>query len=62
MPVHHRPVTPEEAVEPIASDPAPDVRSWQAAKIEAGLKDADEGRFASAERVREIVRKYIPNG
>ena len=54
--------TVKEAIIPIEGEPAEDVRLWQAEKIRAGLKAADEGRFASPEAVRAVIAKYIPNG
>jgi hypothetical protein len=48
------PVTPPEAAE--------DVLEWQMRKLKERQKAADEGRFASAEAVRSVIRKFIPNG
>jgi predicted transcriptional regulator len=31
---------------------------WQIAEIEAGIADADQGRFASAEDLASVVAKY----
>jgi predicted transcriptional regulator len=56
------PLTAEEAVAPVSADAADDVRAWQIAKIKAGLKAADEGRFAAPEAVRAVIQKFIPNG
>ena len=42
--------------------PSEDVRAWQMRKIKERQKAADEGRFASSEAVRAVIRKFIPNG
>jgi predicted transcriptional regulator len=35
-----------------------DLRRWQIEEIEAGIADADAGRFASDEEIESIVTKY----
>lgn len=35
-----------------------DLRSWQASEIEAGLREADAGDFASEEEVEATFRKW----
>ena len=52
----------------ISSDAAPatpkaseEVLAWQAEKIRAGLKAADEGRFVTPEAVAAVVQKYSRN-
>lgn len=57
-----RPLSTREATVPAVDEPSADVKAWQKAKIEAGLKAANEGRFATADAVKEVVRKFIPNG
>ena len=57
-----KPLTHAEAIDPLAGEPEDDVRRWQAEKIRAGLKAADEGRFASPEAVRAVIAKFISNG
>jgi predicted transcriptional regulator len=57
-----KPLTTEEAATPSPLEAAEEVRAWQVEKIKAGLKAADEGRFASPEAVRAVIRKFIPNG
>ncbi|EHK79712.1 CopG family ribbon-helix-helix protein [Sinorhizobium meliloti] len=32
---------------------------WQLAEIEAGLAEADRGKFADEEDVAKVVRKYV---
>ncbi|EFG8564898.1 hypothetical protein BL756_005418, partial [Escherichia coli] len=44
-------ITPPESDEVSA-----EVRDWQIEKIKAGLKAADEGRFASSEAVQAVIR------
>ena len=57
-----KPLTVEEATSPVTQEASAEVRAWQARKIKAGLKAADEGRFASSEAVKAVVKKFIPNG
>ena len=33
---------------------------WQLAEIEAGLGDAESGRFASTDDVARVIAKYVP--
>ena len=56
------PPTAKEATSPVIGEAIADVRAWQAEKIKAGLKAADEGRFASPQAVKAVVRKFIANG
>jgi predicted transcriptional regulator len=62
MATTQKPPTIKEATSPVTREPSPEVRAWQAKKIKAGLKAADEGRFASPEAVKAVVKKFIPNG
>ena len=62
MSVPQKPLTAAEAVAVSPPEATADVRLWQLEKIKAGLKAADEGRFASAEAVKAVIRKFIPNG
>lgn len=57
-----KPLSFDDATFPAAYEPTADVRAWQAEKIKAGLKAADEGRFASPEAVKAVIQKFIPNG
>jgi predicted transcriptional regulator len=56
------PLSADEATSPVTEDASAEVRAWQRAKIKAGLKAADEGRFASPDNVRTTIQKFIPNG
>jgi predicted transcriptional regulator len=56
----HKPVLFDEAAFPETDDASEDVREWQAQKIRAGLKAADEGRFATPEAIKAVLQKYIP--
>lgn len=47
---------------PAEDNPNADLEAWQKAKIKAGLKDADEGRFATPDAVKTVIRKFVPNG
>jgi predicted transcriptional regulator len=57
-----KPLSTDEAVSPVMDEAPAEVKAWQAEKIKAGLRDADQGRFASKEAVEAIVQKFIPNG
>jgi predicted transcriptional regulator len=57
-----KPLSSDDAILPTSHEVTAEVRAWQAAKIKAGIKAADEGRFASPEAVKAVVRKFIPNG
>lgn len=62
MPMSPKPLSIDEVTAPAVGEPSEDVRAWQATKIKAGLKAADEGRFASPDAVKAVIRKFIPNG
>ncbi|MBW9056672.1 hypothetical protein [Rhizobium mesosinicum] len=62
MSTNHKPLSFDDATFPPLQEATADVRAWQAEKIKAGLKDADAGRFASAEEVKAVIQKFIPNG
>ena len=55
------PPTAKEATSPVIGEATADVRAWQAEKIKR-VKAANEGRFASPQAVKAVVRKFIPNG
>ena len=57
-----RPLTLDEATEPADAAPSADVKAWQDAKVRAAIKAADAGDFASDEKVRRVIRKYVPHG
>ncbi len=57
-----RPLTIDEATKPVTTKPDADVQEWQDAKVKAAIKSADAGKFASAEDVRRVMRKYVPDG
>jgi predicted transcriptional regulator len=40
-----KPLSLDEAVYPVPSEPEVDVRAWQDRKIKKGIADADAGRF-----------------
>jgi hypothetical protein len=52
----------DDAILPSDTDPKEDVLSWQKSQIEKRKKLADEGRFASSDAVKTVIRKFIPNG
>lgn len=51
-----------DATSSAETEAADDVIAWQAKKLKERKKQADEGRFASSEAVKAVVRKFIPNG
>jgi predicted transcriptional regulator len=57
-----RPLTFDEAAFPDRGAVSMDIDTWHIAKIKAGLKQADEGRFATSEQVKAVIQKFIPNG
>jgi predicted transcriptional regulator len=57
-----KPISFDEATFPATEEPAADVGAWQAKQIKAGLKDADEGRFATTEEMKATLQKFIPIG
>ena len=36
-----------------------DVVEWQKKQVQRGLQDADQGRFASQEKVKKTIRKFV---
>lgn len=52
----------DELAFPAEEAASAEVTAWQLQKIKAGLKDADEGRFASHEVIKSVVRKFVANG
>jgi len=52
----------DEATSPAEVEAADDVIAWQTRKLKERQKLADEGRFASSEAVKSVIRKFIPNG
>ncbi len=57
-----KPISIADAISTGPTEPSEDVRAWQMRKIKERQKAADEGRFASSEAVRAVIRKFIPNG
>jgi len=59
-------MTPEAAVTPVEVEvevePDAEARAWRDKKIRRGIQAADEGRFATPERLRRVIRKYVPHG
>jgi predicted transcriptional regulator len=62
MSTKQKPLSLDHATLPAGHEPTPEVRAWQADKIEAGLKDADAGRFASPDSIKAVIQKFIRNG
>jgi predicted transcriptional regulator len=42
----------------VCVDPGVGSEQWQIADIQAGLQEADQGEFASAQEVRAVFAKY----
>lgn len=62
MSAKRKPLSFDDAVFPAVDKPSATVRAWQAEKIAAGVKAADEGRFATTEQVQAVIRKYLLDG
>lgn len=62
MSTTQKPLSFDDATFPASGEATADVRAWQAEKIKVGLKDADEGRFASPDEIKATIQKFIPNG
>lgn len=52
----------DELALPVEETASGEGEAWQRKKIGAGLMDADEGRFASHETVKSVIRKFVSNG
>lgn len=52
----------KDATSPAEAEPTEDVIAWQMKRLKERQKAADEGRFASSEAVKAVLRKFIPNG
>jgi len=50
-----------DMISPDTTEPSQEVLAWQAEQVRRGLKDADEGRFASPEAVEAVIQKYTRN-
>jgi len=57
-----KPISIEDAISPAPAEAADDLHAWQVRKLAERKKSADAGRFASADTVRAVIRKFIPNG
>ena len=55
-------MTVDEATKPVATEPSAEVKAWQDAKVCAAIDAADAGKFATAEQLRAIIRKYVRHG
>ncbi|MCQ1834046.1 hypothetical protein [Neorhizobium galegae] len=57
-----KPISIEDAISPAPTEAADDLHAWQVKKLAERKKSADAGRFASAETVKAMIRKFVPNG
>jgi len=57
-----KPLTPREATKPTSTEPNAELKAWQDEQTRQALKEADAGDFASAEELKETVRKFVPHG
>lgn len=62
MPTRDKPISIAEAISPAPLEPVGDVQAWHMAKVQERHEAADAGRFASAEAVKAVIRKFVPNG
>ena len=54
-------ISPIDMISPDTTEASEEVLAWQAEQVRRGLKDADEGRFASPEAVEAVIQKYTRN-
>lgn len=57
-----RPLTTDEATKPAKSKPSAEIDAWQDEQTRRAIKEADAGDFATAEELKETVRKFVPSG
>ncbi len=57
-----RPLTLNEATKPSKAQPTAELQAWQDEQTRQAIKEADAGNFATAEELKETVRKFVPNG
>jgi predicted transcriptional regulator len=57
-----KPISIEDAISSTPMEAADDLHAWQVKKLAERKKSADDGRFASAETVKAVIRKFVPNG
>ena len=57
-----RPLTTDEATKPAKLKPSSEIDAWQDEQTRRAIKEADAGDFATADELKETVRKFVPNG
>jgi predicted transcriptional regulator len=55
-------ITLDEAISLVQDEPTADVLEWQMEQLKQRHREADEGRFASSDAVKAVIRKFVPNG
>ena len=56
-----RPLTLEEATQPLTEEPSAGIRAWQDEQTRQAIREADAGDFATAEEVKAVIRRYVPH-
>lgn len=62
MATQEKPISIAEAISPVLLEPVGDVQAWHIEKLKERHKAAEAGRFASADAVKAVIRKFVPNG
>ena len=62
MATWEKPISIADAISPVQAEPTDDVRAWHLETLKDRHKAADAGRFASAEAVRAVIRKFVRDG
>ncbi len=60
MDTTRKPISIAEAISPVSTETSEDVHAWQMRKLKERQQAADQGRFASTEAVKAVIRKFIP--
>jgi predicted transcriptional regulator len=51
----------DEATFPLTKGPTAADEAWQDEQTRAAIREADAGDFATADEVKAVVRKFVPN-
>lgn len=62
MSTSEKPISIAEAIASGPTEPVAGIEAWHEAKVKERHRVADQGRFATTEAVKQVVRKFIPNG
>lgn len=62
MATKEKPISIAEAIAPVPLEPTGATEAWHGEKLKQRHEAADAGRFASADAVKAVIRKFVPNG